>query len=555
MKAPTRVWNFGLTGVVLSICVGLTSCFDSNYDFNNISDEIELTPGVAVPLAYGSLTLEDILNEVDTGDFVKGFPEDSLLYIVYTKNLVSYNASEVIDIPDQDFLQIFIDSDVATASLLPVPPGETASFTKEKKGEFTFTNGEIIDSANVRTLRMLIDVNSSFHHTGQLIIYSNNVFVDGKPFSKAIQISSAAGNFSYSLDTALTNVKIILDNSNPDTTFLPLEFNLELINSGAPVLPSEKCNITMSFRQIKFSSIFGYLGEYNILVNNGQLDVSVFNETVQGGSLKFFDPRIALTVDNSYGIPVQINLTGTNVVSTINNGLVTPITFNGVNPFDIAAPDLAHFGESVHTDLPINKDNSNIKEAMETSPNHLNYTASAITNAQGRSGPYNFVTDSSTMDLGVEVVLPLWVKAEGFSLQDTVDFDFEKEVGTNTDMIDYFRLSLTTDNGIPVETKIQVYFLDINKVVIDSLFRDTDVFLDPAEVGADEKVTVPTHFVKQVEYNQTQLTAIKPTKFAVVKASVNTPAIGTKYFKFYSFYGIDFKLSAKADLRVNPKNF
>jgi hypothetical protein len=113
MKARGKSWNSMLVIIAVSMFVGLTSCFDSNYDLNNISDDFELTPGIAIPLAYGSLTLENILNEIDSVDFVKQFPEDSLLYIIYSKNLLSYKASEVIDIPDQDFLQIFINSDVS----------------------------------------------------------------------------------------------------------------------------------------------------------------------------------------------------------------------------------------------------------------------------------------------------------------------------------------------------------------------------------------------------------------------------------------------------------
>jgi hypothetical protein len=548
MKARGIFRSTTLTIIVVSMLFVVSSCFDKNFDYKNISNEIELKPGISAPLAYGTLSLKDIITKIDTGNFVRT-ADDSLLYILYEKNLVSYKASDVVAIPDQDFLQFFIDSDVATLSLLPVAVGDTAKYTKDKNGEFVFSKGEKIDSMNLKTVRLHIDVTSSFHHKGILTIYSNNVFVDGKPFRRKVQISSVTGDFAYTLDSTLTNVKLVLNNTNPDTTVLPIKYDLALINSGALVNSGEKCDITMSFNQNKFSSVFGYLGEYDILVNSGQIDVSLFNERLNGGNLFFADPRLALTVNNSYGIPVQIELTNIEVVSTINSS-TTPITFNGVNPFDIDAPDTSIIGESVHSDIPINKDNSNIDKAMETSPNHLNYTATAKTNAQGPTGPYNFVTDSSTMDLGVQVILPLWVKAEGFALEDTTDFDFEKEIGKDIDKIEYFRLTMNTDNGLPVETKVQVYFTDASYVVLDSMFRDDDVLLEPATV-VNEKVTAPKNLIKQVEYTPADLEKIKPTKFIRYRASINTPTTGTGYFKFYSDYTVGIKLSVKANVRIN----
>ena len=62
MKARENPGNLTLVVVLLAILIVASSCFDNNYDFNNISYEIELTPGISVPLAFGSLTLNDIIN-------------------------------------------------------------------------------------------------------------------------------------------------------------------------------------------------------------------------------------------------------------------------------------------------------------------------------------------------------------------------------------------------------------------------------------------------------------------------------------------------------------
>ena len=112
---------------------------------------------------------------------------------------------------------------------------------------------------------------------------------------------------------------IILDNTDPDTTILPLKFDLDLINSGAAILPTESCDITMSFNDINFYSVFGYLGDYELLLNNGEITLDIFDNKEIEGSLLFADPRFLLSVDNSYGVPVEIELSDVSAWSSINN--------------------------------------------------------------------------------------------------------------------------------------------------------------------------------------------------------------------------------------------
>jgi hypothetical protein len=113
---------------------------------------------------------------------------------------------------------------------------------------------------------------------------------------------------------------------------------------------------------------------------------------------------------------------------------------------------------------------------------------------------------------------------------------------------------MKVENGIPLETNLQVYFTDASYTVLDSMFKDDAVFLEPATLGLGGKVTNLKSFTNIVEFSSADLVKLKQAKFARVKASINTPQNGTIGVPFYSYYGIDFKLSAKTDLRINSKN-
>ncbi len=536
-------------GVIFALTL-LSSCFPDNYDLNNISDEFEITPGIAAPLAYGTLTIEDLLNRVDTNGYVRQF-DDSLLYLTYYQDLWSYPASEVVEIPDQDFIELFISPDINIPEWLISALGDTVHFTKQKSSEFVFTHNERVDSIHVKTATLNIQVESSFKQTGILNIHSDNILVDGEAFRKEIQISDASGNFTYNIDIPLDGTVLYLNNENPDTTTLPLAFDLDLINSGNPILASESCNISMTFKDISFSSIYGYLGDYDVLVNSGEVSIDLFSDSLMGGKILFADPRFNLNVDNSYGIPMQIELSQVKAYSEFND-VSTDIVFNGVNPFDIDAPDISMIGQPVNTLIGISKDNCNITDAMATQPNSFEYAVHAITNPDGPTANNNFVTDSSDLKVGFEVVLPIWINAEGFSLQDTLDFNFEDSFGSDVDMIDYLRLTLDAANGIPMRVNMQMYFADENYNVLDSLFLDNDLLLPAALLDSEDKVSERVESSKAVEFTAERMEAIKPSKFIMLRASVNTKdAASGKYVKFYSFYNVDFKLKVRAKLTLN----
>ncbi len=554
MKKYNRRGKYILIIFISVLLIAVQSCVDDKYDLSKISDEIEINPGLAAPVARGSLSLDDIVNEISSENMGK-FPDDSLLYITFTDTFKSYLASDVIDIPDQTFVQLYIDSDINlnpewTGSGI----GDTIQFSKQKNGEFTVSHNEKIDSIKLKTTTLQIHVSSTFKHRGIVNIFTNSIKTNGQPLMNNIPISNAAGTFDTTINIPLNNTTIYLDNSNPSLTILPLSFELYLINSGSPVLAGESCDITMSFEDIQFSNLFGYLGEYDLFDENGQMDLGIYEDILGDGELLFADPRFSFFTYNSFGIPVEVTLSNVSAFSEKNN-ITTPITFTGVNPFDISAPDMSQIGKTVKDSILINKDNCNIKQAMETSPKTFSYNIIAKSNPAGPTGPYNFVTDSSKFNVDFEIVLPLWIKANDIVLSDTTDLDIEKEIGDFIDYINYFRITMEGSNGFPMEAGLQVIFTDSAYTVLDSLFLGSPIVLNPAMVDSYGKVTRSVQFKKIVEFSKEKLSGIKNTKRAIVRATLNTSNIGSgQYVKFYSYYIIDFKLSVKTNVTINSRD-
>lgn len=547
----TFVAAFFISGLFLF----MNSCLDPGWDFERISDEVVLSPGIAVPLFYGSLELGDMIDQVNITNTIKRF-DDGLLYISYSQDLISLPANEIIDIPNQTFLEFFIDSDIALApEWIGAGVGDTVEFRKNRDGVFVFDNNEKIDSIHVKTMDMVIDVRSTFKHRGILTITSESIIIDGEPFRDVIQISDVSGNFTYTRTIPVDGHTIYLDNSRPDTSILPLTFDLDLINSGNPVQTSESCDISMTFVDPEFYAVFGYIGDYNLISTTGNLEVNIFDTDDFDGTLLFADPRFTLDIINSYGLEAEVDLYNLQSYSRSNN-VYTDISFDpGIVPFRVGGPGFDNIGDTVKTLFIIDRDDSNVFEAMETFPSEFRYSVSAMANPDG-PGSKNFLTDTSDLKIGFELTLPVWIKAEGWALDDTLEFDFQEEFGEEpAEIIDYLRLTLDAANYLPMQMNMQIYFADQNYIILDSLFID-DKFILPPLINAEDQVEEPIEYSKFVEFYKEDIERIEPSKHMIIRASVNTTDSElNKYVKFYSSYTVDFKLKMKADITVNSRDF
>lgn len=248
---------------------------------------------------------------------------------------------------------------------------------------------------------------------------------------------------------------------------------------------------------------------------------------------------------------MEINFSNVSAYSEKSN-LTTPITFSGVNPFDINSPVLSLIGKYAKDSIVITKEQCNILLAMGTYPNNLRFDIAAKTNPAGPSGPYNFITDSSRLNTAFEIILPLWFMGKNIVLEDTTDFDLEKEMDDFFDYLNYLRITLEGTNGFPLEASLQVFLTNSSYTVLDSLFSGNSMILDPAPVNTNGQARNGVKYKRMAEFSKEKLTRIKNTKHLIIKATLNsTNAASGQFVRFYSYNTINFKMSIKTNLAIN----
>src|SRR4030042_1824542 len=526
--------------ILLFFLAVITSCvpdeFTGKYNFDVLWE-----PVYNGPVAFGNFTLNDILDEMlDTSelDLDVEIDEDStnLYYIAYSDHIKSIRADEWIDIPDQNFPNVYFyrpEIDISADSLGIT--GTTIYRKKVEKFDFATQNNERIDSIFLTAGNLNTNTFSTLHHTGWLIIHSDQIKIGDEFYRDSISISDASGSFSDSKVTPLDGSALRLDNqSDPDTTFLEIIFELYLIHSGNDIMAGEEVNVDMTFTDLIFKSAYGSFGDYDtLLIDNERFEFEMFEYEFEG-NVYFGDPRINLLIDNSFGLPLGINLFGLSAYSQ-KTGIEKDITFEpGVNPFIINAPDLSQLGQSVITEISVNKTNSNIDEVTNTTLSYIDYSARAITNPGGSATRDNFVLDSSRASVDFEVVLPMDLRAEDFEVEDTVDFDLSDIPDENDDFeIKSLQIRMETTNGMPVEINMQVVLVDTFYNVLDSLFtEETKNVLPSALVDENGKVLAPSQNEVLFDFPPDRLDLIRNSRHAMVSGTFETTDEGQQMVKF-----------------------
>ena len=540
------------TPVILAVAfVFMTSaCIKDELNMDKFSRRVELTPGLAIPVGYGNLTVKDLINKFDTTGSVKT-ASDSLLYLTYSTDFLSFPASTVFTLPNQLYNQFFIKADYS------VPIVDSVVLTKTQDYAFSLGKNEEIDSMVVKSGKIVYTFRSTFRNTAALVIQSDYIQKNGHPYSQRFNIGNTTGNYQATLEYDISGYTVHFKRSS-DSSYIPIDFKLTLFQSAFPVRASDSVNVSLVFSNLNYQIVYGNVGYKNFVNETSSIAMSLFNTGIKG-NISFANPEFNIRVNNSFGIPVKINLTNVSAYSEKNN-ITTPITFPpDENPVAILYPNISQIGQSKETNITFNNITPTMSDVINTDPSRIDFTVSGYSDTTVHQA--QFITDTSNFKATLEVNLPLWFRAGDFAFEDTVAFDLQNLIGIKNftpEMIKDVFIRLVVDNGMPLDVKMQVYFADSNYHVLDSMFTDNAPQVASGVLNADFRVVQKTQKVNDVEIDNAKITRIKDTKWAFVKAAITTTQYAqnpTLKVKFYSDYSLHFELYLKAAVKITDNNF
>ncbi len=525
----------------------LSGCIKNYFDFDNMQTDVTWNPNVATAVAKAHLKIRDILQDYDYHEL---FEEDStgFLYLVYKKRVVSTPASDIITLPAQSIGESFTKTDVDNNGFNP-----NHIVKSWVSYPFNVTSGQLLDSIYLKALDMSIHVKSTFKHTGVLVVTFPSITQNGVPFSATFNINSQLGDYDVTSDfNNFDGYTMDLTGLNgTDTNKIFVTYDLMLDDNGVPTVASgESCDITVTFDNMHYYAIFGYLGQDTISINRDTVHLEIFDHAFQG-TVYFEDPRINIYVNNSYGLPLRFHFGDFSTYSVTDQSSATyPFPLGDV---DINYPALNEMGQSKQTTIVLDTSNfPQLRDLVNDAPKYVFFQVDGIMNPNGYTAT-NFALDTSHFYVDMEVELPLWGYADYLVLEDTVETDFADDFDKGKPL-NWVKFRLNVDNGMPAKVGIQVYFDDSVHNVLDSMFTTTEQMevIPSAQVDANYIVVGPTHKTTDIFYPRERIDKIKNTKYIRFRGYVRTTDFEHRQLvKFYSHYAIDVKLGVQADATFN----
>lgn len=513
----------------------LQSCLKDDFDFDKLEDPV-YSPEIAVPLAYADLSIEDYLPQLNEGDLLV-VDSTNFCSLVYHDTLFSLQASDIVSIPDQNFLRS-ITLNAAQLALL----NSSGSVTVTASQVITFQNsgGAEIDSMVLKTGNWNFSVSTDLPHNVSVNISVPDARNNGVPFAASQQyLYNQPGTSIATYDLGQYH----FDLTAGGTSFnrLSIVYQVTVTSTGQPAASSHFINIDQSFSSCAYEKLFGYIGQHSLAGTPDTLKISIFKNSPATGTFVLAEPKVKVEFSNSFGLPVSGSVITFDGINTSGNTVSMASDFP--NPLPILSPDLGSIGQSMTSTVNLNNTNSSIVNFIQQQPEKLIYRVNAISNPAGNV-IQNFVLDSSRLRINVEVELPLYGRAQDFSLIDTTDFEMK-------DIENIESLTIRTDvtNGFPFEAGCQVYFLDDNFMLLDSLLKPYQNIIPSAAVDAAGKVTVPAHQVTDIVIDQSILPSVLKSKNVIIKSTASTANNGTTNVKIYADYRFAVKLGAKAKLK------
>ncbi len=266
------------------------------------------------------------------------------------------------------------------------------------------------------------------------------------------------------------------------------------VSSGAVV------KMEGQFENLEYTCAEGYLKESDYRLDQESNPLGIFEE-LKNGNLDFTSPSFILNMTNAFDIPFTISfdtLYAMNVEKKV---------------FDLNTHDLILLKPRVvNTVFNSNRIDENIKNTLKGNPILLNSRV-AIKTIDGKAKLYK-VSATDSLKLRADLNLPLQFRSQKFEYFKEQENPLKDQEG-----IKNLELKVRTENNIPINIGLQIFFMDSKKDTLYKLFQKDDNFIAAAKVdtngvniGKTYKellVSIPDLEMKKVDKAETMLMRVR----------------------------------------------
>lgn len=498
-------------------------------------------PNLAVPLAYSTFGVYDILALTDSNDLVITDPQTGELSLVYRGELFSNTAQEVVQIPNLNENIDLTPSDLVLLPNVAFPNGQTIQSNIENTIELNTNSGVELHTLRLKEGTFSVQISTQLRHDVEIVLTLPEFTQNGSPITRTVNLDYA-GSVPQTANVSINLQNAVADLTLNGTTVNSFEMitDVTITGTGQPITGTESVSMDLNLTGLEFENATGYFGQQNFTVSNDSILIKLF-QNASSGYFELTNPRVDFIVENSFGFPARLNLNDLKTINA-NTGQEYPLTGY---PAVININSPASLGQTAVTNLVLNSSNTaNMNTIITSVPKYFYFEGEAISNPNGQTGTLNFIEDDSRLRVRGELELPLEGFAYGFGVKDTIDFN----LGTDIDLIEYVMFRMIVDNGFPVDVAAQIKFMDQNYNPLFSIFNTPNTLIESALVDGTGKVNQRTKKINDIVLTQTQVDLLPQIKYLEIEGITQTlNGQNGQVVKLFDDYTIYVKLSMQVE--------
>jgi hypothetical protein len=140
-----------------------------------------------------------------------------------------------------------------------------------------------------------------------------------------------------------------------------------------------------------------------------------------------------------------------------------------------------------------------------------------------------------------------------YSVEETIEADFT-DSDLDGSMVTGVQINLRTVNELAIQVELQVYLEDENHVVLDSLFDNNGVVLNPARIDSDGKLIEATEDENSATFDSDKVEMLNDVAFTRMSWRMLAANEGEDFVKIYATYSLAYEMSIWALFRLNSRD-
>ncbi|MBL7819509.1 MAG: hypothetical protein JNL65_02770 [Saprospiraceae bacterium] len=306
--------------------------------------------------------------------------------------------------------------------------------------------------------------------------------------------------------------------------------------------------IELGFLDLRPEYARGYLRDTTLFAGPSLIDLDFFNR-IKSGKLLLDQAKLSIDFENKVGVDLEFKLNEFNSINHKNNQSIALSATEINKPIFIprASDQNGHLPiKATNTSVRLDEKNSNLTDFINNLPDQISYALQLKANPLGNVSQHrDFIYEDEFMNLNMNLELPMVLQSKGLTICDTMEMDLTKG---DLSGIQSGNLHAFFNNGFPLDVKAQLFILDQNNAIIDTL-------LNGANVIAAAKESIPSsNYIPQLSQINIPVDKIKIDRLLnsgklLLIAVLDTQPVG-QGVRIYDTGVLNFQMTADFVYRV-----